>query len=601
MRYTSKQLKEMSNSVRSNALRAVRSAMSGHVGIVLGAVDIVTTIFANFLRRGRDKFVLSAGHGSALLYSVLKLAGYDVGDLELFRKIGGLPGHPEFGIDGVAATTGPLGQGVGNAVGIALAEKIKKSDGMVYCLCSDGDLMEGVAQESIAFAGVYKLNNLVLLWDDNKISIDGAALTDIDVPMRMRAAGWRVITVNGDDFGAINRALARGGASKYPTFIQCKTQIGRGSSVAGTSRAHGLALNASELDGLIEKYASPRGAQLWADVARDAPAKYIQNPLDVALQNVEMPAVAGDISTRELSGMYLDKLMSVGVRLIGGSADLSASTNARVAAHIDIAPGKFTGNFINYGVREHAMGAIMNGLAYAGLRPYGATFLAFSDYLRPSIRLAALSKLPVIYVFTHDSVAVGEDGPTHQPIEQLASLRLIPNLNVFRPCNGAEVASAWRTAIQSTDRPSCIILSRQKIKQIPTPRTHIADIARGGYIIHAARGGKVTATIIATGSEVPLAVDVAKKLGPSVQVVSMPDVAAFCSQSAVYKRKILRGKLIAIEAAATAPWFAIADIVFGIDEFGMSGPGDMVYSAYGFDADAIASEIKNCIGGGRRV
>ncbi|MCM1404783.1 MAG: transketolase, partial [Prevotella sp.] len=580
---------------------AVRSAMSGHIGIVLDGADIVTTIFANFLRRGRDRFVLSAGHGSALLYSVLKLAGYDIGEMEMFRKIGGLPGHPEFGIDGVSATTGPLGQGVGNAVGIALAEKIKKSDGMVYCLCGDGDLMEGVAQESIAFAGIYKLNNLVLLWDDNRISIDGAALTDIDVPMRMRAAGWRVITVNGDDFGAINRALSRCAASKNPTFIQCKTLIGRGSSVAGTARAHGLALGAAELDSLIAKYTSPRGAQLWADVARDAPAKYIQNPLDVALQNVDMPPVAGSVSTRELSGIYLDKLISAGVRLIGGSADLSSSTNVRVCPHVDVAPGKFSGNFINYGVREHAMGAIMNGLAYAGLRPYGSTFLAFSDYLRPSIRLAALSKLPVIYVFTHDSIAVGEDGPTHQPVEQLASLRLIPNLNVFRPCNGAEVAAAWRMAIQSTDRPSCIILSRQKIKQIQTPRMRIADISHGGYIIQPARGGKVTATIIATGSEVPLAVSVAEKLGPSVQVASFPDVAVFCAQSALYKRKILRGKLIAIEASNPAPWFSIADIVFGIDDFGMSGPGDAVYSAYGFDADAIASEIKGYIGGGRRV
>ncbi len=597
MRFNTKQLHQMSNVVRANALRAVRAAMSGHVGIVLGAADVVTTIFANFLRRGRDRFVLSAGHGSALLYSVLKLAGYDIGDLESFRKIGGLPGHPEYGIDGVAATTGPLGQGVGNAVGLALAEKIKKSDGVVYCLCSDGDLMEGVAQESIAFAGIYKLNNLILLWDDNKISIDGVALTDIDVGARMRAAGWRVLTVDGSDFGAINRALSRAQTSMRPTFIQCKTQIGRGSSVAGTARAHGLALSASELTDLIEKYSSQRGEKLWADVAHDAPAKYVQNPLDVAVENIAAPVAPAEISTRELSGMYLNALVGGGVRLIGGSADLSASTNVRTPAHHDIMPGKFSGNFINYGVREHAMGAIMNGLALAGMRPYGSTFLAFSDYMRPSIRLAALSGLPVIYVFTHDSIAVGEDGPTHQPIEQLASLRLIPNLNVFRPCNMAEVAYAWRTAIESVNRPSCIILSRQKIRQIPTPRARISDISRGAYVIHAARGRNVSATIIATGSEVPLAVAVAKKIGPSVQVVSMPNVAAFCAQSAAYKRQILRGHLVAIEAAATSPWFAIADIVFGTDEFGASGNGAAVYSARGFDADLIAAEIMNFIGG----
>jgi len=597
MRFNAKQLHQMSNVARANALRAVRSAMSGHIGIVLGAADIVTTIFANFLRRGRDRFILSAGHGSALLYSILKLSGYDIGDLESFRKIGGLPGHPEYGIDGVAATTGPLGQGVGNAVGLALAEKIKKSDGVVYCLCSDGDLMEGVAQESIAFAGIYKLNNLVLLWDDNKISIDGTALTDVDVVGRMRAAGWRVLTVDGNNFGAINRALSRANAGARPTFIQCKTQIGHGSSVAGTARAHGLALSASELTDLIDKYSSERGEKLWADVARDAPAKYVQNPLDVAVQNIDVPVAPSEISTRELSGIYLNALVASGVRLIGGSADLSASTNVRGPAHHDIAPGNFSGNFINYGVREHAMGAIMNGLALAGLRPYASTFLVFSDYMRPSIRLAALSGLPVIYVFTHDSIAVGEDGPTHQPIEQLASLRMIPNLNVFRPCNMAEVACAWRAAITSVNRPSCIILSRQKIKQIPTPRVHIPDISRGGYIIYAARARTVSATIIATGSEVPLAVDVAKKIGPSIQVVSMPDVAAFCAQSALYKRKIFRGRLIAIEAAASAPWFAIVDIVFGTDEFGMSGPGAAVYSTRGFDADSIAAEITDLIGG----
>lgn len=597
MRFNAKQLQQMSNSVRANALRAVRSAMSGHIGIVLGASDIVTTIYANFLRRGRDKFVLSAGHGSAMLYSVLSLSGYDVGDLETFRKIGGLPGHPEYGTDGVSATTGPLGQGVGNAVGLALAEKIKKSDGIIYCLCSDGDLMEGVAQESIAFAGIYRLNNLVLLWDDNKISIDGTALTDVDVVARMRAAGWRTVTVDGNNFNAINRALMRAGTGSRPTFIQCKTQIGRGSSLAGDARAHGLALGAAELTDLIEKYTSSMGDSLWADVARDAPAKYVQNPLDVAVDNIIAPDAPTDISTRELSGMYLNALISGGVRLIGGSADLSASTNARVAAHHDIMPGKFSGNFINYGVREHAMGAIMNGLALSGLRPYGSTFLAFSDYMRPSIRLAALSGLPVIYVFTHDSIAVGEDGPTHQPVEQLASLRLIPNMNVFRPCNMAEVAAAWRSAIAETNRPSCIILSRQKIKQIPTPRSKIRDIPRGGYIIRAARGRTVSATIFATGSEVPLAVAVASILGPSVQVVSMPNVREFCAQNAIYKRKILRGRLIAIEAGVVAPWFAIADIVFGTDEFGMSGNGASVYSVRGFDADSIAAEIREIIGG----
>lgn len=589
MRFDAKQLKEMSYAVRAWALHAVRCAHSGHIGIVLDAADIITTIYANFLRRGQDKFVLSAGHGSALLYSVLKLAGYKIGDLESFRKLGGLPGHPEFGIDGVMATTGPLGQGVGNAVGMALAAKIQKCDEVVYCLCSDGDLMEGVASESIAFAGRYKLNNLVMLWDDNGISIDGTALTDLDIPMRLRAAGWNVISAPGNDFNKINRAINRAMTSDAPTFIQCKNIIGRDSSLAGMPAAHGYGLSDAELMRLAEKFISPMGEKLWRTVAADASAKYVFNPLDVSVANIPAPDSIDDISTRELSGMYLKSLISAGVRLIGGSADLAASTNAKTAAHRDIMPDNFSGNFINYGVREHAMGAIMNGLAISGMRPYGSTFLVFSDYMRPSIRLAALSCLPVIYVFTHDSICVGEDGPTHQPVEQLPSLRLIPNLNVFRPCNGAEVAYAWTAAIRDTARPSCIILSRQKIHQIETPGD--ADISRGGYIIYPAAARRVRATIIATGAEVPLACAVAEKLGNDVQVVSMPSVGAFRATDEKYKQKILRGYVVAIEAAATAPWFEFADAVVGIDTFGASGPGDAVYEHFGFSVDAIADDI----------
>lgn len=593
MRFDAKQLKEMSNAVRSWALHAVRCAGSGHVGIVLDASDIITTIYANFLRRGQDKFVLSAGHGSALLYSVLKLSGYDIGDLNTFRKMGGLPGHPEFGIDGVMATTGPLGQGIGNAVGMAMAAKIQKCDEMVYCLCSDGDLMEGVASESITFAGRYKLNNLVLLWDDNGISIDGTALTDIDMPGRMRAAGWDVLSVPGDNFNKINRALTRAASAVRPTFVQCKTVIGRDSSVAGTPAAHGFGLSDAELMRLSEKFISPLGESLWRAVATDASAKYVFNPLDVSVSEIPAPDSIDDISTRELSGMYLQSMISRGVRLIGGSADLAASTSVKTRAHRVITPDNFSGNFINYGVREHAMAAIMNGLAISGMRPYGSTFLVFSDYMRPGIRLSALSKLPVIYVFTHDSIAVGEDGPTHQPIEQLPSLRLIPNLNVFRPCNGTEIAAAWNMAIADTARPSCIILSRQKIRQIETPP--LVDISRGGYVIYQSRSHRVRATIIATGSEVPLAVDVAQILGPDIQVVSMPSVSAFRAQDEKYKKTILRGYVIVIEAAATAPWFEFADAVVGIDSFGSSGPRDEIYKHFGFSADAIARDISRKI------
>ncbi len=587
MKFNSKQLTDMANAVRAGALYAIRSGASGHVGIVLGASDIVTTIYANYLRRGLDEFVLSAGHGSAMLYSVLKLAGYQIPALKTFRKFGGLSGHPEFGTNGVAATTGPLGQGVANAVGYALAKKIKKSnDSRIYCLCSDGDLMEGVASEAIAFAGHYKLNNPILLWDDNKISIDGAAVMESDVAGRVRAAGFNVIKINGDDFAAIDRALTAAQKSVTPTFIQCKTLIGAGSSVAGTARAHAYGLDASELLKLEDKFTSARGLKLWEKSSKSkVQSSNDKTKIEYCALTFEHSALP--ISTRELSGKYLETLVKQYPGLIGGSADLASSTNTKTKSHTDITPRDFSGNFINYGVREHAMAAIMNGMTAAGLRPYGGTFLVFSDYMRPAIRLAAFSKLPTIFVFSHDSIAVGEDGPTHQPVEQIASLRLVPNLNVFRPCNMAEVAACWDMALSETSRPSCIILSRQKFKQIPTPR--VANIRDGAYIIHAI--GKPKVTLIATGSEVPLAVAVADKL-KNAQVVSMPSVERFRALPARYKNKLLAGYVVAIEAGAMQSWFEFADAVVGIDTFGESGPGDEVYRHFGFDAEKIAGEIQ---------
>ena len=589
MRFDAKQLTEMSKSVRAHALDALRRAGSGHVGIVLSMADVVTTIYANFLRPGRDRFVLSAGHGSALLYSVLKLAGYRVGDLDSLRQMGGLPGHPEFGIDGVNATTGPLGQGIGNAVGMALAAKIRGTDEVVYCVCSDGDLMEGVAAESIAFAGRYGLDNLVLLWDDNGVSIDGAALTDMDVPLRMRAAGWAALQTPGDDFKKIMRALQAARENRNPVFIQCKTIIGCGSSLAGRAAAHGFALSDAEMMQLVEKNISYVGDDLWAAVANRGPVENVVIDTVTDIDAVSAPWSDADISTRELSGMYLKSLIGAGVPLIGGSADLGHSTNVKTDVSVDIVPPDFHGNYINYGVREHAMGAIMNGMAYVGMRPYGSTFLVFSDYMRPSMRVAALSGLPVIYVFTHDSIAVGPDGPTHQPIEQLAALRLMPNLNVFRPCNGIEVAYAWRRAISDLSRPSAIVLSRQKFAQIATPSG--ADCSRGAYVIRPATARRRRVTIIATGAEVPLAVSVADALGDAVQVVSMLSVADFRAQDEKYKKEILAGFVVAIEAAATAPWFEFADAVVGVDSFGMSGPGGAVYAHFGFDKDAIVRDI----------
>lgn len=586
MMIDAKNLIEMSNAVRATALRALRHAKSGHIGIALGAADIITMIYAVFLNPMRDRFVLSAGHGSALLYATLKLAGYRVGDLDSLRRLYGLPGHPEFGIDGVSATTGPLGQGVANAVGMAIAEKHFNSGGRIYCMASDGDLMEGVANEAISFAGRYKLNNLVLLWDNNGVSIDGAAQTDINMAARMRAAGWDVRVANGHDFDEMYDATSA--ESDGPIFVQCNTVIGIGSSAAGGSRAHGFDLSDAEIASLIEDLDSAHGRELWGMIARTHATprvrKYATAP------NPLLPDVPHFASTREISGAYLSRIMSHAKNIICGSADLGHSTNVRVDGTVPITSNDFSGNYINYGVREHAMAAIMNGMAYSGLRAVGSTFLVFSDYMRGAMRLAALAGLPVVYVLTHDSIAVGPDGPTHQPVEQLSGLRLVPNMNVFRPANMLEVAWAWRTALSETSRPSCIVLSRQKIMRTGAPVWGYVDA--GGYIIYKPKSSHIRMTIIATGSEVPLAIAVARRLGAWVQVASIPSVAHFRAMDAEYKNHILRGRVVAIEAAATAPWFEFADDVIGIDDFGLSGPGDMVYRECGFDADEIAAAIR---------
>ena len=586
MKIDSKNLHEMSNALRADGLRAVVAAKSGHVGIVLGAADIVTLIYTVLLNPARDRFVLSAGHGSAMLYAVLKLSGYNISDIKSFRQIGGLPGHPEFGIDGVAATTGPLGQGIANAVGMAIAAKHNKTGGRVYCLCSDGDLMEGVAQEAIGFAGRYNLDNLDLLWDNNGLSIDGVAQTDKNVSMRMRAAGWTVRMADGTDMNELYDAI--NSPTNGPLFVRCDTTLGQGASVSGTARAHGFAISESEIINLIKHLDSKIGRDLWRKFARghkkSEKIKYANVP------KVSLPQKTVAMSTREMSGEYLAAVMKQGADVVIGSADLGQSTNMRAQGVREITADNFSGRYVNYGVREHAMAAIMNGMAYSGVRAAGSTFLVFSDYMRGALRLSAISGLPVVYVLTHDSIAVGQDGPTHQPIEQLAGLRLIPNMNVFRPCNMPEVIWSWQTALGETNRPSCIVLSRQAIA--PVGNAVFGEIKYGGYVVYKSFAARAKMTIIATGSEVPLALDVARILGGAIQVVSMPSVAHFRAMDARYKDKILAGTVVAIEAASTAPWFEFADIVVGIDEFGLSGPGDMVYRACGFDANKIANAIR---------
>ena len=590
MKFNAKQLQQMSNAVRAGALSAVLSAHSGHIGIILDAAEMMTIIFANHLNRGIDRFVLSAGHGSALLYSVLKLSGYKIGDLNTFRKIGGLPGHPEYEIDGVDATTGPLGQGVGNAVGFALAQKIRGVHAHTFCVVSDGDLMEGVSFESLSLAGRLNLDNLIVLWDDNKLSIDGIAQTDLDVNARMRAMGFNVMSVRGNDVDAIDRALERAEKSNRPVFIQCKNILGRGCKFENDSRAHGFALNDAEMLSLITQNNDVDGLHLWKTVAKRPAAPKTKSI--IALPRVKIPKTPERISSRELSGIYLDLLMRSGCDLITSSADLADNTHVKTSVSKVIDANKFNGNFINFGVREHGMAAIMNGMVADGLRVVGATFLVFSDYMKPSIRIAAMSGLPTVYVFSHDSVAVGEDGPTHQPIEQLPSLRLIPNLNVYRPCNMGEVAFAWNESIRDNECPSAIILSRQKFKQIESPSG--AEMKHGGYVIFYAKSGRAKTTLIASGSEVPLAVEIASRF-KNVQVVSMLNLGAFREQDEKYKKEILRGCVIAIEAASPSPWFEFADAVIGIDKFGESGNGDDVYLEYGFDVDKIINEIKKYI------
>lgn len=616
MKFSANEIHDMANSARAWAMFAVRNGASGHVGLPLGCADIVTSIYANHSRfdpknpgwAERDRFVLSAGHGSALLYSVLKLSGYDIPDLSGFRKFGSkLGGHPEYGdLPGVECTTGPLGQGVASAVGMAIAAKKNAPESRVYVLCSDGDLMEGVAGEAAALAGYYKLNNLILFWDDNGISIDGDAINARDIPLMMRAAGFEVLKVDGTRPREINAAIERAKKSRYkPVFIQCKTVIGYASSLAGTAAAHALNLNADQLLELENKFQNVAGENLWAKLAAEKSGTSggerlsgapIKPDLSKAFEKLYADkSLLRDMATRAAGGLVLERIAALIPNLIGGNADLAESTKMRATVMRDITPGDFSGNYINYGVREHAMAAIMNGLALSEMRPIGGTFLAFSDYMRPAIRLSAIMKLPVVYVFTHDSIAVGPDGPTHQPVEQLSSLRMIPGMRVYRPADVTETIACFQMAFDDATHPSAMILSRQKLPALS--KTSVDGVRRGGYIVKGAERKAKSAdiTLIATGSEVSLALNVAEiiesksKIG--VSVVSIPSVEVFKLQSESYRNKILTGRVVAIEAGVTGTWFEFADAVVGIDTFGANGPGDAVYKHFGFDAPKIADEI----------
>ncbi|HEO6225324.1 TPA: transketolase [Streptococcus agalactiae] len=648
------------NTVRTLSIDAIQAANSGHPGLPMGAAPMAYVLWNKFLNvnpktsrnwTNRDRFVLSAGHGSALLYSLLHLAGYDlsIDDLKQFRQWGSkTPGHPEVNhTDGVEATTGPLGQGIANAVGMAMAEahlaaKFNKPgfdlvDHYTYTLHGDGCLMEGVSQEAASLAGHLKLGKLVLLYDSNDISLDGPTSQSFteDVKGRFESYGWQHILVkDGNDLEAIAAAIEAAKAeTDKPTIIEVKTIIGFGAEKQGTSSVHGAPLGAEGITfakkaygweypdftvpaEVADRFASDlqaRGAkaeEAWNDLF----AKYEVEYPELATEYKE--AFAGQAETVELKAHYLGSSVASRVssqqaiqqlstqlpNLWGGSADLSASNNTMVAAETDFQASNYAGRNIWFGVREFAMAAAMNGIAlHGGTRVYGGTFFVFSNYLLPAVRMAALQNLPTVYVMTHDSIAVGEDGPTHEPIEQLASVRSMPNLNVIRPADGNETNAAWQRAVSETDRPTMLVLTRQNLPVLEgTSELAQEGVNKGAYILSEAKG-ELDGIIIATGSEVKLALDTQDKLeseGIHVRVVSMPAQNIFDEQEASYQEQVLPSavtKRLAIEAGSSFGWgkyVGLNGLTLTIDTWGASAPGNRIFEEYGFTVENAVSLYK---------
>ena len=645
----------MANAIRALAMDAVEQAKSGHPGMPMGMADVATVLFTRFLKfdpaspswPDRDRFVLSAGHGSMLLYALLYLTGYEamtIDQIKRFRQLGSITaGHPEYGhVPGAETTTGPLGQGLANAVGMAIAEKHLAAvfgDSVVnhktYVIASDGDLMEGISQEAIALAGHLKLNKLIVLFDDNGISIDGAlSLADsVDQVKRFEAAGWSASRVDGHDPAAISSALEKAQKSDRPVLIACRTTIGFGAPTkAGKASSHGSPLGADEVKGAREKLgwtsapfevpagilsswrvagARSKGAHAdWnkrlaaldgtkrAEFERRMRGDISQQALDGAVRAVKesLAATPKEIATRTACEFALESLIPALPEMIGGSADLTGSNNTRTKSMKAISAEDFSGRFIHYGVREHGMAAAMNGMAlHGGIVPYSGTFLVFSDYCRPAIRLAALMGKRVIHVMTHDSIGLGEDGPTHQPVEHLAALRAIPNLLVFRPCDAVETAECWQLALAAKDRPSVLALTRQNLPQLRNRLDADNICARGAYEI-AGPDGHSDVSIFATGSEVAIAVEGAKLLaerGVAARVVSVPSFELFLEQKEEYRRAIIGNATvkIGVEAAVRQGWDAIigSDGIFvGMTSFGASAPYKELYKKFGITAEAVA-------------
>lgn len=651
------------NTVRMLSVEMIEEANSGHPGLPLGAAPMAYALWTKHLKINpashmswinRDRFVLSAGHGSAMLYSLLHLAGYDltISDLKKFRQWNSkTPGHPEYGqTDGVEATAGPLGQGLAMAVGMAMAEehlaaKYNRPDFQMinhytYTLVGDGDLSEGISHEAASLAGHLKLGKLIALYDSNDILLDGPAENSFteNIGRRFESYGWQHILVeDGNNLEAIDAAirLAKQNLSK-PTIIEVKTTIGYASPNQGTNKVHGTPLGVeginklrqnlgwnqepftvpSEVEERFEQTLRTRGREAeadWQELFTNYQHIYpdLANELLDGFNNktlINMDEVVPHygktekIATRNASEKAINRLVEVMPSLWGGAADLASSNKTRMKNQGDFLPANYAGRNIWFGVREFAMAATMNGIAlHGGTRIFGGTFFVFTDYLRAAIRLAALQKIPVIYILTHDSIAVGEDGPTHQPVETLASLRCIPNVQVIRPADGNETSAAWKLALETTDKPTVLVLSRQSLSTLPISSTKVFEgVTKGGYIVSEPKDGKVTGILIATGSEVNLAVQAQKELtkkNQSVRVVSMPSFDRFESQSEEYKEVVLPSRIekrMTIEAASTFGWDRYAGplgIKIGVDKFGASAPGELVMDKYGFNVDNVVSKF----------
>ena len=646
--------KKLANAVRFLSIDAVEKANSGHPGMPMGMADVATVLFKDFLKfnpddpgwLNRDRFVLSAGHGSMLLYSLLYLTGYksvSLNDIKNFRQINSIcAGHPEYHPNsGIETTTGPLGQGIANAVGFALAEEMLKKqlgkkiiDHKTYVLAGDGCLMEGISHEALSLAGHLKLKNLIMLFDNNSISIDGPTnlTTSDDFKKRFESYGWIYMSIDGHDEKQIYKALKKSQKSKKPTVISCKTVIGFGSpNKSNSETAHGSPLGLEEINLVRKKLKWPYEAfQIPKDIMYEwkkigaknqknyqkwkknyksskkisSKENFLDSSLKEAINNEKENFYQNlePLATRKSSEKFLN-LVSSKQNLIGGSADLAGSNNTKTKKHKIIKPGKFDGNYIHYGVREHAMCAIMNGLSlHSDFIPYGGTFLIFSDYCKPSIRLSALMQQKVIFVMTHDSIGLGEDGPTHQPIEQLSGLRAIPNLNVFRPADTIETYEAWELALESNKTPSVLALTRQKVEPVRKVIDGQNKSSLGAYEIFRTND-KIELTIFASGSEVALAVEVSHKLATQnthSKVISVPCQELFERQKDTYKDKILNEtkNRISIEAGSTDTWnkfIGEKGHAFGLNDFGKSAPYKEIFKSFKLTVNDIIEATQEMI------